>query len=438
MSAALRPLRLPGFPSLGLAYLVNELGNWLGEIALARAGLRSDRRARWRPRRCSAACTSPPRCSGRRSSPGSSSYPARVTLPALYAVEAAAFAALALLVEPASRCVAVLALATLDGSIASAARALTRASAAAVLAPAGQLREGNALLNVAFTVGAAGGPAIAGLVVAGAGIETALLADAVSFLAVAVLLALTRGLASPGGRRGRGRLGRSGCGAASPTSRERPSLRRLLGAQAAAFVFFALVIPIEVVFAKQTLDAGDAGLRRAARELGRRHGGRQPRLRRPASDVRCAPAARSTLAIGFAYLGTASRRHSLVACAASVVGGLGNGIQWIALVTAVQELTRATYQARVLALLEALASAMPGVGFLLGGAIAAIFAPRGELRGRRRRRAAVVLVAVVALRRAERTASSSSRSSRLPRTQLPSAARSVASDKRSRTLLTDP
>jgi len=31
----LRPLRLPGFPNLGLAYLVNELGNWLGEIALA-------------------------------------------------------------------------------------------------------------------------------------------------------------------------------------------------------------------------------------------------------------------------------------------------------------------------------------------------------------------------------------------------------------------
>ena len=32
---ALRPLRLPGFKSLGVAYLVNELGNWLGEIALA-------------------------------------------------------------------------------------------------------------------------------------------------------------------------------------------------------------------------------------------------------------------------------------------------------------------------------------------------------------------------------------------------------------------
>ena len=34
MAAALRPLRLPGFPNLGLAYFVNEFGNWLGEIAL--------------------------------------------------------------------------------------------------------------------------------------------------------------------------------------------------------------------------------------------------------------------------------------------------------------------------------------------------------------------------------------------------------------------
>ena len=35
MAAALRPLRLFAFPRLASAYLVNELGNWLGEIALA-------------------------------------------------------------------------------------------------------------------------------------------------------------------------------------------------------------------------------------------------------------------------------------------------------------------------------------------------------------------------------------------------------------------
>jgi MFS family permease len=244
-----------------------------------------------------------------------------------------------------------------------------------VLAPAGQLREGNALLNVAFTIGAAGGPAIAGLVVAGAGVETALLADAASFIAVAVLLLLTRRLPRPeveesdGDWRERLRLGLS-------YVTRKPALRRLMFAQAAAFIFFALVIPIEVVFAKETLDAGDAGYGAllAAWGSGMVLGsllfaglGRVP-LRMLLVG--------STLAIGVAYLGTAVSPTLLIACAASVLGGIGNGIQWIALVTAVQELTRATYQARVLSLLEALASAMPGLGFLLGGAIATLFEPR--------------------------------------------------------------
>jgi len=40
---------------------------------------------------------------------------------------------------------------------------------------------------------------------------------------------------------------------------ERPVLRRLLVAQATAFVFFAAVIPVEIVYAKETLDAGNSG-----------------------------------------------------------------------------------------------------------------------------------------------------------------------------------
>ena len=216
MSAALRPLRLPAFPSLGLAYLVNELGNWLGEIALAllvfdQTGDPMAVAALFCGMHFAPALLGPPIVARLER------YPARVTLPALYAIEAAAFAALALLSSQFAL-LAVLALATLDGSVASAARALTRASAAAVLAPAGQLREGNALLNVAFTVGAAGGPAMAGLVVAAAGVETALLADAGSFLAVALLLGATRQPEGAGARRRRGRLG--------PAAAPRPRLRR--------------------------------------------------------------------------------------------------------------------------------------------------------------------------------------------------------------------
>ena len=66
----------------------------------------------------------------------------------------------------------------------------------------------------------------------------------------------------------------------------------------------------------------------------------------------------------------------LVACLVSIVGGAGNGVQWIAVVTALQEATPADYQARIVGLLESLGAAMPGVGYLLGGALVAIGSPR--------------------------------------------------------------
>ena len=60
----------------------------------------------------------------------------------------------------------------------------------------------------------------------------------------------------------------------------------------------------------------------------------------------------------------------------SVVGGAGNGVQWVAVMTALQEATPPEYQARISGLLESIAAAMPGVGFLLGGVIAALGSPR--------------------------------------------------------------
>jgi hypothetical protein len=44
--------------------------------------------------------------------------------------------------------------------------------------------------------------------------------------------------------------------------------------------------------------------------------------------------------------------------------------------TALQEQTERDYQARISGLMESLASAMPGAGFLLGGVIVAVFSPR--------------------------------------------------------------
>ena len=267
---------------------------------------------------------------------------------------------------------AVLAVATLDGAVAPAARALTRASATAVLAPAGQLREGNALLNVAFTAGAAG-PALGGLVVAGAGVEAALFADAASFLCVGALPPggcppRPRSLASKAEawRLRRGLATSESAGPCDACSRRRPLP-----------VFFARSDPDRGRPRQDTLDAGDFGygLLPAGLGAGMVVGSLVfTGVRRVALPVLLVV---STLAIGVAYLdgGVAPTRGR--------VRGRrgrrdGNGIQWVALVTAVQELTRATYQARVLALLEALASAMPGIGFLLGGVVAAVLDPRAS------------------------------------------------------------
>ena len=100
----------------------------------------------------------------------------------------------------------------------------------------------------------------------------------------------------------------------------------------------------------------------------------------------------STLAVGIGYLGLAAAPTLALACAASVVGGTGNGVQWVALISAVQELTAQSMQARVMSVLESIGAAMPGVGFLLGGLIGAALQPPRHVpacrdRGSRDRRA---------------------------------------------------
>ena len=59
-----------------------------------------------------------------------------------------------------------------------------------------------------------------------------------------------------------------------------------------------------------------------------------------------------------------------------MIGGIGNGIQWIAVMTALQEQTARDYQARISGLMESLGAAMPGFGFLIGGGIVALSSPR--------------------------------------------------------------
>jgi MFS family permease len=229
------------------------------------------------------------------------------------------------------------------------------------------------------------------------GAQADLLGDAVSFLCVAILVARLPGLGRASAEASRwGERFRAGLAYV----RRNAELRRLIVAQAAAIVFFTLVLPIEVVFAIETLDAGDAGYGAllAAWGVGMVLGAvifaaLRGRTLRSLLAI-------STAAIGISYLTTAAAPTLAVACAAAVVGGAGNGVQWVALVSAVQELTEDAFQARVVSVLESAASAAPGVGFLAGGAIAVALGPRASFAVAGCGVLAVLALAALALRRA--------------------------------------
>lgn len=365
------PLRRPLFRRLAASYAVNELGDWMGIIALS--VLVFDR--------TDSALATAALFLGTRFLPAlfapvlvtqAEKPPPRYALPVIYCGEAAAFGGLALLAGNFALA-PVIALAAIDGALALAGRALTRAVVAAALEPSGELRAGNALLNVAFTGGAAVGPALAGLVVAGFGVQSALLLDAASFYIVACILfsagKMPHAEPEPGRMRERVRAGLA-------YIREQTTLRRLLAAQGAAFVFFAAVLPVEVVYVKETLGSTDTGygLMLASWGLGMVAGSVLFARLRQASLAYLLLF--STLAVGAGYLGLAAAPTLAIACLASVVGGTGNGIQWVTTISAVQELTAESMQARVMSVLESIGAAMPGIGFAVGGIIAAALSPR--------------------------------------------------------------
>jgi MFS family permease len=295
----------------------------------------------------------------------------RRILPGLYLFEALIFGVLVLLAENFALW-PVLVLVTLDGVAMLTARGLTRGAVNAVMRPVDLLREGNGLINVGFALSSVFGAALGGLIVAAWSPAAALGVDAASFLAIAALLASTQELPPAHGER---QPFASRLSAGLRHARQDAATRLLLGGEAIAFVLFTLIVPIEVIYAKETLDAGDAGygLLLAAWGAGILLGSLLFLLIRQRSALLLI--LMSTAAVGAAYAGMASVRELWAACICAVVGGLGNGIQWVSVVTALQEITPEDLQARIVGLLESLSSAMTGVGFLLGGIITALTSP---------------------------------------------------------------
>ena len=301
--------------------------------------------------------------------------PVRLILPALYGLEAVAYVALAALASDFSLA-PVLALAVVEGVIALTARALARTATVAVTAPAGLLREGNAISNAAFSICFMAGPAIGGAIVAAGGTATGLYANSGVFVVIALLLATARLL--PGAERdgsgGSGRL-RAALGHAA----REPAIRTLLGLQAVALLFFTISIPVEVVFAGRSLHAGAGGYGAllASWGLGAVGGSAVYARWRAMPGRALISVGAGALALGFLVMATAPTLS--VALIGSALAGCGNGIEAVAARTTLQEHVEQEWMARIMSLNESMFQAVPGAGIVLGGVLAGLTTPRVAL-----------------------------------------------------------
>lgn len=367
----LRPLRTTSFRHLAAAGWANEFGNWVGEIALAilvydRTGSALATASLFLAMKFAPAALAP------LLTVRIETLRPRFSLAALYLAEAGLLACITVAARHFSLPL-LLGLAACDGLLAITSTAISRSALATTLTDHGLLREGNALLNLGGMIVIAGAPAISGLVVAADGAVAALRIDIATFLIAALILLTARQLRLEADYAAsfRERLG-----AGLRAVRARPTVTRLLVAIFLVVALGSIALPVEVVFAKRTLHAGDFGygLLLTAWGVGMIAGGFAFAT---LDDVRLMPMlASSTALIAVGYAGMAVAPDLVVACAFSFVGGTGNSAAWVAARTALQERIPLSRQPAVMAVLEAANQVMPAVGFIVGGAVTAASSPR--------------------------------------------------------------
>lgn len=364
-------LKLPAFRRLAVVSMINELALSIGAVALAllvyrRTGSAIGAMAYFLCAEFGPALISPfvvARLDQRA---------ARRVLPPLYVLEALIFAVLFWIVGHFSLAV-VLALTLIDGSLAITSRVLVRATWTSVTTPAGLLRDANAVINTVYSVGFLVGPGVGGAIVSAFGSRGGLLVNVGAFILSTVLVLTARRLptAAPDRAPVTGRL-RS----ALRYAREDPLIRRLLTLEAAAMVFFAISIPVEVVFAQHTLRAGAGGygVLLAVWGAGTIAGSAIYARWRKLTSRLLITLGTLLLAAGFAVMAVAPTLA--VALLGAVIGGVGNGVQIVAVRTALQEAASEKWMALIVSLNESIFQAVPGLGIVLGGAIAAAAGPR--------------------------------------------------------------
>jgi MFS family permease len=144
-------------------------------------------------------------------------------------------------------------------------------------------------------------------------------------------------------------------------------------------IFFTISIPVEVVFARQTLHAGAGGYGLLLSAWG---GGAiagsviYARWRSLSSRVLISLGA---ALVGAGFLPMAVAPDLSIAVVGAAIAGIGNGIEIVAMRTALQEAAPAQSMSLILGLNETLFQAMPGIGIVVGGVITTLAGPRAAL-----------------------------------------------------------
>ncbi len=399
---ATSPLRSARLRRIVAAYTINRTGTWFGFIALAVAVFDHTHSAiavaalflsgQVLPAVIVQPLVARVEASGRRGG-----------LTMLYLFEALMTAGLAALLAWHFQLAAIFVLVTLDGSAALAASALLWTAAARTArewADAGSQRPGehdargaaelppqpeaptsvreagageaerraNAAMNVGFAITFALGPPLAGVAVAAFGAPATLVIDLVSFVICGVMLIDVRSRAADGETASI----RARVQAAWQYIAKTNLLRRLLIIETVALTFFEFSPPIEVAYAKVSLHAGDKGYGVLLGVWGLGVAVGSVVFARSIKRSLTLLLSAATLAVGLAYLGWALAPTLALACAAGLIGGIGNGVQWAALVSAVQRLTTEDMLGRVMGAAESMDAICAALGFMLGGTIAAL------------------------------------------------------------------
>jgi MFS family permease len=300
---------------------------------------------------------------------------ARRTIALLYAMEILVF----LLLAQTAKTLAVpliLLLALVKGSLATSARVLARAAWTSVTTATSTLRDANAVLNSAASVTFLAGPAIGGGLVALGGTTLPLYINACLLALCVVAVSMAKDL-PPAAQDRVSVIGR--LRSAVRYAGRNDLLRRLLPLQGVFAIFFTISIPVEVVLVRHTLHAtaGGYGLLLSGWGGGAIAGSLiYARWRGFSSRVLMTLGA---ALVGVGYLPMALAPNLAVAIVGAVIAGVGNGIEVVAMRTALQESVPLDWMALILSVNESMFQAVPGIGIVAGGAITALAGPRVAL-----------------------------------------------------------